>query len=377
MVKRYHIRLPGGERERLEQMVHAGKHAARVLVRVRILLKAHAGWSDARIVEALGTSPATVERIRKRYVTDGLDAVLRDKPQPGRPRRLSAPQAAHLIALACSDAPDGHDHWPLRLLGAKLVELGYVERISPEMVREVLKKNELEPWRHEEWCLPRVGGAFVATMEDVLEICAEPFDPARPVVCLDEKPVTLHRDTTPPFPVRPGHPARSDYEYVRGGTANLFVCIEPLRGYRHITTTDRRTKLDYAQVIKWLVDEAYPTAHTIRLVQDNLNTHLPGSLYDAFEPDEARRLLRKLEFHYTPVHGSWLNMAEIELAIIGRECLRRRVGDRATLEHRVTALEGLSAISSGGPSPGPSPPTMPGTSSVDSILSIKLKWTDH
>src|SRR5581483_189561 len=201
------------------------------------------------------------------------------------------------------------------------------------------KKNELKPWRHEEWCLPRVGGAFVAAMEDVLDLYAEAYVPSRPVVCLDEKSVTLHADIAPPLPVRPGSPARADYEYVRCGTANLFVCIEPLRGYRHITVTDRRTKQDYAQVIKWLVDEAYPEVEVIRLVQDNLNTHLPGSLYDTFEPAEARRLLRKLEVHYTPVHGSWLNMAEIEIAVVGRACLRRRAGDRATLERHLAALE--------------------------------------
>jgi DDE superfamily endonuclease len=184
-----------------------------------------------------------------------------------------------------------------------------------------------------------VGGAFVAAMEDVLELYAEPYDPRRPQVCLDEKSVSLHADASPTLPARPGILARSDYEYVRCGTANLFVCVEPLRGYRHIAVTDRRTKQDYAQVIKWLVDEAYPEVEVIRLVQDNLNTHLPGSLYDAFEPSEARRLLRKLEFHYTPVHGSWLNMAEIEIAIIGRECLRRRAGDKATLERQLAALE--------------------------------------
>ncbi len=146
-------------------------------------------------------------------------------------------------------------------------------------------------------------------MEDVLELYAEPYDSARPVVCLDEKPVTLHADVSPPLPVRPGTPARSDYEYIRSGTANLFVCVEPLRGYRHVTTTDRRTKQDYAQVIKWLVDEAYPDVQIIRLVLDNLNTHRLASLYLAFPPEKARRIARRLELHYTPVHGSWLNMA--------------------------------------------------------------------
>lgn len=141
MVKRYHVQLTGDDREQLEQLVSRGKAAARVTTRARILLKAGDGAQDAQIVDALGTSRATVERIRRRFASDGLDGAIHDKPQPGRPRSLSSTQAAHLIAIACSDAPDGHDHWPLRLLGQKLVELGYVESISPETVRQVLKKK--------------------------------------------------------------------------------------------------------------------------------------------------------------------------------------------------------------------------------------------
>jgi len=143
-------------------------------------------------------------------VEGDLDAAIKDKPQAGRPRALSATQAAHLIAIACSPAPDGHDHWTLRLLGHKAVELGYVEGISPKTIRQVLKKNELKPWRHEQWCLPRVGGAFVAAMKDVLELYAETYHTARPVVCLDEKPVVLHADVESPLPVHPGRSARYD-----------------------------------------------------------------------------------------------------------------------------------------------------------------------
>lgn len=231
-VKRYHVQLSSDDRQHLEQTVSRGKTSARVTTRARTLLKAADGANDSHIVEALGTSRATVERTRRRFATAGFDAAVKDKPQKGRPRALSSKQAAHLIAIACSDTPGGHDHWPLRLSGQKMVELGYVKSISPETVRQVLEKNELKPWRHEEWCLPRVGGAFVAAMEDVLDLYAEPYDPLRPVVCLDEKSVRLHADVSPPLPVRPGTSARSDYEYVRCGTANLFVCVEPLRGYR-------------------------------------------------------------------------------------------------------------------------------------------------
>ena len=141
MSKLYAVHLPDAERHQLEQMMHAGKQSARTLTRARILLKANEGWGDARIAEAVGSSGATVERVRKRYAIGGLDAAIKDKPQAGRPRALSSKQAAHLIAIACSSAPDGHEHWPLRLLGQKMVELGYVEGISPETVRQVLKKK--------------------------------------------------------------------------------------------------------------------------------------------------------------------------------------------------------------------------------------------
>jgi hypothetical protein len=176
-------------------------------------------------------------------------------------------------------------------------------------------------------------------MEDVLEEYAAQDTPEHPLVCFDEKPVVLHAETRPGLPVAPGRPERSDYEYERQGTANLFVMVEPRACWRHIAVTERRTKQDYARCLQWLVDVAFPQAQSIRLVQDNLNTHQPSALYETFPPEEARRILRKLEFHYTPKHGSWLNMAEIEISIVERGCLSRPVGDLATLEHRVQALE--------------------------------------
>lgn len=179
----------------------------------------------------------------------------------------------------------------------------------------------------------------MAAMEEVLDLYAEPSDPARPLVCFDEKPVLLHADGRPVLPVKPGQPARQDYEYERLGQVNLFFVVEPLAGWRHVLLTERRTRLDYAHCLRWLVDVAYPHAQTIRLVQDNLNTHSAASLYEAFPPAEARRILRKLEFHFTPKHASWLNMAEIEISIFERGCLSRRVSSLAHLGERITALE--------------------------------------
>jgi DDE superfamily endonuclease len=176
-------------------------------------------------------------------------------------------------------------------------------------------------------------------MEDVLTTYELPYDADYPQVCLDEKLVTLHADVVEPLPVQPGQPERVDYEYERLGTANLFVMVERLAGCRHVEVTARRTAQDYARQLQWLADVRYPDATKIRLVQDNLNTHRLANLYLVFPPAEARRLAERFELHYTPTHGSWLNMAEIEIGIVERECLGRRVPDLATLQRRVLALE--------------------------------------
>jgi len=168
-------------------------------------------------------------------------------------------------------------------------------------------------------------------MEDVLDLYEEAYDAKRPVVCFDETPVQLVAETRKPQPVAPGRPRRYDYEYERKGTANVFMVMEPLAAWRHVTVTEHRTKLDFAAQMKELVDVHYPEAEKIRVVMDNLNTHKRASLYEAFSPAEARRLLRRLEFHYTPKHANWLDMAEIELSVLNSQCLDRRIPDQQTL----------------------------------------------
>jgi hypothetical protein len=176
-------------------------------------------------------------------------------------------------------------------------------------------------------------------MEDVLEVYKRPYDPAKPVVCLDETSKQLIGEGAPPVPAAPGEVAHYDYEYVRNGTANLFMIFEPLAGQRDVEVTERRTRKDYAECLRKISDETYPDAAVIVLVQDNLNTHSPASLYEAFEPAEAKRLADRFEFHYTPKHGSWLDMAEIELGILGRQCLARRIDNVQDLRHEVSAWE--------------------------------------
>jgi len=176
-------------------------------------------------------------------------------------------------------------------------------------------------------------------MEDVLDVYTRPYDPRWPQVCLDETSRQLLGEVTPPQHVAPGRAARADYAYVRGGVVNLFVACEPLRGWRHVTVSDRRTRTDWAHCIKDLVDVHYPDAEAIVLVMDNLNIHSPASLYEAFPPAEAKRLADRLEIHYTPKHGSWLDMAEIEIGVLAAQCLDRRLPDRATLEREVAAWQ--------------------------------------
>jgi hypothetical protein len=186
---------------------------------------------------------------------------------------------------------------------------------------------------------PQANAAFVCAMEDVLDVYTRPYDPRRPQVCLDETSKQLVADTREPLPAAPGQPARVDYEYERKGTANLFMVFEPLTGYRQVKGTERRTAVDFASVIQALVDVQYPQAEKIVLVLDNLNTHTPASLYEAFAPAEARRLMERLEIHHTPKHGSWLNMAEIELSVLARQCVDRRIPDPTILAQEVAAWE--------------------------------------
>lgn len=188
------------------------------------------------------------------------------------------------------------------------------------------------------WCIPAADAEFVAQMESILDLYEQAYHPARPRVCFDETARQLIEETRLPLPAKPGQVQRFDYEYRRNGTRNLFLFFEPLAGWRHIDVTDHRTKVDFAHQMRWLVDVAYPDAECIDLVLDNLNTHTYGALYEAFEPAEARRIARKLVFHYTPKHASWLNMAEIEFSVISRK-LGSRVPNEVALKQKVQAIE--------------------------------------
>ena len=183
-------------------------------------------------------------------------------------------------------------------------------------MRRRLAENDLKPWRKDMWCIPKLDAAYVACMEDVLDLYAEPCDPKRPVICFDESPTQLIGEVRPPIPAEPGQLERFDFEYRRNGTVNLFVFLDAHRPWRKVKVTQRRTAADFAACMRELTDIHFPEAEQIRVVLDNLSTHSPAALYSAFPPAEARRVRRRLEFHYTPKHASWLNMVEIEIGVL-------------------------------------------------------------
>lgn len=338
---RYRVELDQSEREALAALLNGGKHAVRKLKRAQILLAAHAGQDDASIAATVSVGESTVYRTKRRFVEMGLEAALNEQARPGAQRKLSGKEEALLIATACTNPPQGRVRWTLELLADTFVKLTEHEELSRETVRRRLAENDLKPWRKDMWCIPKVDAQYVARMEDVLDLYAETPDPQHPVVCFDESPTQLIGEVRQPIPAEPGKPLRYDCEYKRNGTANLFVFLDVHRSWRKVKVTERRTADDFAQCMRDLVDIHYPQATRIRVVLDNLSTHTPAALYQALPPAEARRILQRIEFHYTPKHASWLNMVEIEIGVLRSQCLDRRIDCRDRLIAEVAAWEQL------------------------------------
>ncbi len=279
--------LTSDEREQLQNLVKGGKGAVRRIKRAQILLAADAKSTDQAIAVNVVVGTSTVYRTKQRFVEEGLEQALSESPRPGAPRKLDASEESLLIAVACSKPPSGRAKWTMRLLADEIVRLTAHDSVSDETVRRRLAEMPLKPWQEKMWCIPEINGEYVARMEDVLELYAEPPDPRRPVVCFDETPRQLIGEDRVPIPAEPGKPRRVDYEYVRNGTANVFMFIDANRPWRRAKVTDQRTCIDFAECMRDLVDVHYPEAERIRVVLDNLSAHSAGALYQAFAPDEA------------------------------------------------------------------------------------------
>lgn len=334
---RYIVELSNEERKELAVLISNRSTGSQKRKRAQILLACDRGITDVMIAQTLPCGESTIYRTKKRFVEEGLQASLNEQPRLGGRRKLSGKEEATLVALACSKPPSGRANWTMELLASEMVRLTDHSTVSRETVRRRLKENELKPWQRKMWCIPAVDSEFAWRMEDILDLYAERPNRRHAVVCFDETPVQLIDEARIPVPAAPGRPRRTDYEYRRNGTANLFVFLDAHRPWRHVKATEHRTAVDFAECMRDLVDIHYPSADCIRLVLDNLSTHNPKNLYEAFGPDEARRIIRRLEFHYTPKHASWLNMVEIEISVLNGQCLDRRIPSLKRLRREVSA----------------------------------------
>ena len=321
--KRLEVNLPKPDERSLVQLLRSGVQQVRVVLRSLALLQLSDGDSAPVIARRLRLTPKTVRDIGKRYLEGGVDRALYERPRQGAKPILSPTEQQRIIAMACSEAPDGRARWTVRLIAEQAIKRKLVPEVGRETIRILLESHDLKPWREKMWCVAELNEEYIRKLEDVLELYERPYNQAEPVVCLDEKPVTLHKDVRSPKPPAPGQVAKRDSEYERCGTANVFCAVEPRAGRHYTRPTPDRCAAKFAQFMAELALN-YPTAQTIHLVVDNLNIHCQKSLTDYYGEIPGAHLWNRFTVHYTPKHGSWLNQAEIEISLFSRQCLGTR-----------------------------------------------------
>lgn len=338
----YEVKLTKEEIEQLKLITHqGGKHSARTIMHANILLQTNDEYPERKkdnreLAELFDVSLSTINEVRKTYATEGFQAALNRKTRLTPPiiSKITGDFEAHVVATAQSPAPQGRAKWTLRLLAEHCMDKQYIISISHSAIGDMLNTNQVKPHLSKYWCISKENDAhFVTHMEDVLSIYKRAYNPCIPVICMDEKPVQLlgeirERISAKPLRIdadtglpKPGEVEKIDSEYVRCGTASIFMFTEPLGGWRHVKALKTRKKGDFALMMREICDIYYPDAEKIVIVADNLNTHNNVSFYETFPPDIAFRLAQKFEFHYTPKHGSWLNIAETELSSLSMQCL--------------------------------------------------------
>jgi hypothetical protein len=354
--REYVVRLSEDEISKLRQITHNGsKASAKTIMHANVLLNTNDNNSEYKknnkeLAEIFGISPTTVNQIRKIYATAGIEAALNRKTRLTAPilSKITGDFEAHVVAMALGPTPKGRAKWTLRLLAEHCLANQYIVSISHTAIGEMLNTNQVKPHLSKYWCIPKENDvAFIANMEDILGIYQKPYDPRHPVICMDEKPVQLldeirNRIGAKPLRIdpdtdlpKPGEVEKIDAEYIRCGTASIFMFTEPLGGWRHVVALKSRTKGDFALMVREIYEKYYPDVEQITLVADNLNTHNKTSFYEAFPAKIAYELLQKYEFHYTPKHGSWLNIAETELSSLSTQCLGKQ---------RINSVDELNGI---------------------------------
>ena len=294
----------------------------RVIRRCNILHFLHLGYRSTEIATLLNIDPKTVTNVGGAYLELGLDAALFDDERSGKPIDIDDRVRSRIVAMVCTDPPSGADRWTLDLIVEEAQKRDLFERkISREQIRIILKQHNLKPWQQKMWCIEEMIPEYIKCMEDVLDVYARPYDESRPVVCFDEKPVPLISETRQPIlPTGPGEVLKKDYEYKRDGSANVFCLVEPKAGRYFNKVTWNRCNDDFAECIKDL-SSAYPNVEKIVLIMDNLSTHTEKAVISKFGEKEGKDLWSRFEVHHTPVHGSWLNQAEIAIGMYSRQCL--------------------------------------------------------
>ena len=352
--RKYLVTLSPDEETQLRSIVSKGNgYSAKEILHAQVLLHSNDVKPDSKkdnreIAKWLGISTTTVNQIRKTYFESGLEAALHRKTRitPPVASKITGDFEAKVIATALGPAPEGHARWTLRLLAEYCMEKQYIVSVSHTKIGELLNSNELHPHLSKYWCIPKQNDAdFVCNMEDVISIYCMPYNKDIPVICMDEKPVQLlgeirERITAKAMSLDPntqlpihGYCEKIDSEYVRLGTASIFMFTEPLGKWRHAIALSSRKREDYAFLMRQIAEEYYPDNKKIMIVSDNLNTHCKASFYEAYPPSVAHWLSQKFEMHYTPKHGSWLNIAETELSAMSMQCLGNR---------RISSIEELN-----------------------------------
>lgn len=314
------IKLKKSELDGIKRITKKGLEDVRVIKRALILKSRHLGMGTEDIIDLLDTSCKTVSRTLGNYHEYGFEATIYDAPRTGRPVEFDARSASNIIAMVCSNPPDGYAKWTIDLIAEETVKRGIVDSISKSKIQIILQEHDLKPWREKMWCVADLTDEYIEKMEDVLDVYERPYNPSQPVICIDEKPVALIGDKHERSQSKPGSIGKKDYEYTRNGSVNVFCAVEPLQGVYINKVTENRKGPEFAKFLSSIARK-YEDAEKIILVMDNLSTHTLKSLTDFYGKEKGNDIWNRFEVHNTPKHGSWLNQAEIAIGMYSRQCL--------------------------------------------------------
>lgn len=333
------LKLSEEDRVVIDEIRSKGSHQTREVNRAHVLSCLDRSIAQSQIMAVLGIGRTAVWRTGAAYLEGGLDLALFDLKRSGRARQYDTNAEARVTALACSTPPKGRQRWTIVELERAARQEPGMSTVSRETVRRMLKKSDLKPWCRVMWCIGELTQEYRDRMYALLELYARPYSHREPVICIDEKSLQLIGHSRVPLPMTLHNVTKQDYEYVRKGTINLFMAVEPKAGQRTVSVTAHRCKVDFVAFISGLLTGVYAKADRIHFVLDNLNTHFRKCFDDVLGEQAAKKLLRRVVFHYTPNHASWLNMAEIEIGILSRQCLDRRIATQELLESEVHAWQ--------------------------------------